>query len=318
MTHNSPKRSPRWNVRKEFCAWLESYGKAHEDMLLLTGDLGFQALENVEKSIGKRFVNMGVSEQNLMSVGAALASEGLRPICYSIAPFAVFRPAEQIRLDICIHGLDVKVVGNGGGYGYGIMGSTHHALEDLAMLSSFPNMVCFIPVTGADVPQVANEMMRRKGPSYFRLNMGTLPAGVSLPIDFSPVRRLEGLGGPNSKVTVLALGPLAVNASMAAQQAQVSADVFAVSQFPCADLSADFYESLERTQRLLVAEEHVARGGLGEHLAWHLVRKRLAPKVIFKAAQGYPSKTYGSQNFHQKESGLDAASLQIDLEALTS
>src|SRR5690242_17673469 len=103
---------------------------------MLTGDLGYQALEGVREKLKDRFINAGVSEQNMVSVAAALASEGLEPLCYSIAPFAVFRPAEQIRLDVCLHGLGVKIVGNGGGYGYGIMGSTHHAIEDVAVLSS--------------------------------------------------------------------------------------------------------------------------------------------------------------------------------------
>jgi transketolase len=306
-------------MRKEFCAWLESYAAAHQEVVFLTNDVGFQALEGVAARIGQRFVNAGVSEQNMVSVAAGLASEGLTAFCYGIAPFAVFRPAEQIRLDVCLHHLEVKMVGNGGGYGYGIMGGTHHALEDLAMLSAFQGMNCFIPVTGADVPATCEAMMRTKGPGYLRLNFGNLPAGYALSASFAPIRRVTGPGGapPAPKVTVVALGPIVLNA-LAAQVPEGSADFFAVAQLPLPELSPELVQSVEKTGRLLVLEEHVEKGGLAEHLALALLRRRLAPRLATRAARGYPSGKYGSQAWHQKESGLDAASLGALIQELAA
>jgi transketolase len=293
-------------MRKEFCAWLESYAGARSDVVVLTGDLGFQALEPVRARIGPRFVNMGVSEQNLISAAAGMASEGLNPICYSIAPFAVFRPAEQIRLDVCLHQLNVKIVGNGGGYGYGIMGATHHALEDIAVLSSFPGLSCFVPVTGGDVATTADAMVAHVGPAYLRLNMGALPDGYSMPGPFAPVRRIEGPRSGAPKLTVVALGPIVLNAL---RTASPHADWFVVSQLPLPSLPGALLESIAVTQRVLVLEEHVERGGLAEHLSLALLKQRLAPKIWTRSARGYPSKRYGSQAFHQRESGLDTASL---------
>src|SRR5450432_2055767 len=86
-------------MRKEFSQWAEQFGRREPRFIFLTGDLGFGALENVQAALGPRFVNVGVCEQNMVSIGAGLAQQGLRPVCYSIAPFAVFRPYEQIRLD---------------------------------------------------------------------------------------------------------------------------------------------------------------------------------------------------------------------------
>ena len=87
-------------MREEFSQWIERFGRQELRFIFLTGDLGFAALENVERALNGRFVNMGVSEQNMVSVAAGLAQQGLLPLCYSIAPFAVFRPYEQIRLDV--------------------------------------------------------------------------------------------------------------------------------------------------------------------------------------------------------------------------
>ena len=85
------------------------------DFVFLTGDLGFMALESLRDSMKERFVNAGVAEQNMLSVAAGLALEGLNVWTYSIAPFCYARPYEQIRNDICHHNLPVKLVGNGGG-----------------------------------------------------------------------------------------------------------------------------------------------------------------------------------------------------------
>src|ERR1043165_9651946 len=138
-------------MRKEFSQWIEQFGRKETRLIFMTGDLGYGALENVQAALGPRFVNMGVSEQNMIAVAAGLARQGLLPLCYSIAPFAVFRPYEQIRLDAALHNLPVKIVGNGGGYRYGIMGASHHALEDLAVLSCLPHFACIAPLCNSDV-----------------------------------------------------------------------------------------------------------------------------------------------------------------------
>ena len=120
-------------MRDMLCAALVARS-ACDDMVFLTGDLGFAALEPLRDAMGPRFINCGVAEQNMVSVAAALASEGLEVWVYSIAPFCYARPFEQIRNDICLHRLPVRLLGNGGGFGYGVMGATHHAVEDCGVL----------------------------------------------------------------------------------------------------------------------------------------------------------------------------------------
>jgi len=298
-------------MRKEFSAWMEAQGAADPQSVFLTGDLGFMALENVRQAMGARFVNAGVSEQNLISVAAGLAQQGLKPFCYSIAPFIVFRPAEQIRLDVCLHNLNVKIIGNGGGYGYGIMGATHHALEDLAVLSSFAHMRCYVPVSNEDVAGACRAMVTHAGPAYLRLGFGKTPEGIKLPL-FAPLRRL--LRG--NECTVVGLGPVLLNVLAACTESKIQADVFAVAEIPVDHWGTELAESLRRTQKLLVVEEHVARGGLGEYLATYIVQQRLNPVWVHRHAQGYPQHRYGSQHYHQQQAGLDAASLAQTLREL--
>src|SRR5262252_2617087 len=126
-------------MRQAFCRTLLEFA-ARPDFVFLTGDLGFMALEPLQDAMGPRFINVGIAEQNMVGVGAGLARRGMRPWLYSIAPFLYARAFEQIRNDICLHDLPVVLVGNGGGYGYGVMGCTHHALEDYGVLLTLPKL----------------------------------------------------------------------------------------------------------------------------------------------------------------------------------
>ena len=148
---------PRWRgpaMRDEFAQAMVALFRERSDLVFLTGDVGFMALEGIAQTYGARFINAGVAEQNMVSLAAGLAREGHLPWVYSMAPFVAFRPYEQIRTDVCLHRLPVKLVGNGGGYGYGIMGATHHALEDVGAMRVLPNMRLYVPLTATDVGQV--------------------------------------------------------------------------------------------------------------------------------------------------------------------
>ncbi len=293
-------------MRKEFSACIEKIAREDQRIIFLTGDLGFMALENVRDAMGNRFINVGVSEQNMISVAAGLAAEGLIPVCYSIAPFAVFRPAEQIRVDVCLHNMNVKIVGNGGGYGYGIMGPTHHAIEDIAVLSSFQNMHCFVPFCNEDVENTVHAMFEYAGPSYLRLGFGKKQDTTIVP-SFDTFRKIS----EGNKITVAALGPLTLNVCNAINDSglQNDVDLFTISRIPVVRLDEKFAESIKKTKRLLIVEEHVRRGGLGENLGILILTANIGCAVKHHFASGYPNGLYGSQDYHQKINHLDVNSM---------
>ena len=298
-------------MRKEFAQHIEKIATENEKVIFLTGDLGFMALENVKKAIGKRFVNAGVSEQNMISMEASLAYEGLLPICYSIAPFTVFRPAEQIRVDVCLHNLNVKIIGNGGGYGYGIMGATHHAIEDIAILSPFQNMRCFVPSCNEDVATTIDGMFAYNGPSYLRLGYGEKPSQMDLP-SFTPIRQIA----KGDKITIIGMGPIVVNVFKALEQLGAIADVFAVAEIPVLELSAELKNSISKTGKLIVLEEHVSRGGIGENLACLLLKANRHCAFSHLHAHGYENGLYGSQAFHQQINLLDSESIINEIKGM--
>lgn len=302
-------------MRKEFAHWIGEFGLRESRLVFVTGDLGYDAFENIQATFGARFLNVGVCEQNMIAVGAGLAQQGLMPVCYSIAPFAVFRPYEQIRLDVALHHLPLKIVGNGGGYGYGIMGATHHALEDLAVLSCLPGFACIVPLCGSDIAGACAALFDHDGPAYLRLGYGTWPESVGpLPV-FEPVRYLARASRP--KLTIVGIGPVLLNVQAFMKRID-AVDVFAVSCLPVPSLPASFLESVSTSQNLLVIEEHSRRGGLGEFLAAALAANGVAFRLHHKFAVGYPDGLYGSQSYHQQRSGLDSQSLSATVARLIS
>ena len=291
-------------MRRAFSSAVLDLAKSDERLILLTGDLGFGAFEEVARQLGERFINAGVAEQLMVGLAAGLAHRGFHVFCYSIAPFMVYRPLEQIRLDVCLHQLPVCFVGNGGGYGYGIMGATHHALEDLACMSALPHMECHIPANADGVAPAMEEILARSKPAYLRLGLGPIqglerqPFGSVVPI----------LQAAEARLTVVALGPIAYQAVPGAQERAI--DLFSVVKIPFDESLQRILDSLRRTRRLIVLEEHVSRGGLVELLARHLLEAGVSlDRFVSRAARGYPGSLYGSQSYHQKQCGLDAASL---------
>ena len=277
--------------------------------VFLTGDLGFRALEPLRERLGDRFINAGVAEQNMVSVAGGLASQGLSAWVYSIAPFCYARPYEQIRNDICQHGLPVKLVGNGGGYGYGAMGATHHALEDYGSLVALPGMRAVVPAFGADVEGAIGRLADCDGPAYLRLGRCEAPDGWS-PRPFAAWRELL----PGKRGVVITVGPLAgpLVGALLDRSETARPSVWALAELPVLpdSLPRALLTAIEAGGSLLVAEEHVATGGAGEAIARCLleggVRVRRFEHIC---AQGYPSGRYGSQAWHRQECGLDAASL---------
>jgi len=293
-------------VRNALCSSLVARA-ADPDFVFLTGDLGFQALEPLREAMGARFINAGVAEQNMITVAAGLARSGLRPWAYSIAPFIYARPFEQIRNDVCQHRLPVRLVGNGGGFAYGVMGGTHHALEDYGVLLCLAHMRAFVPAFDADVWAMVDALQTLAGPAYLRLGRSEQPRDWPVP-PYAPWRRLL----PGERATLLVVGPL-VGGIVALLRDLAPADrpdLWALCELPIDELPGAFLDSVARSQHLVVVEEHGARGGAGELIARELLLRGHAPaRFSHQHARGYPSGRYGSQSFHRVECGIDAESV---------
>jgi transketolase len=143
--------------------------RSRSNLVLVVGDLGYGVVEPFADEFPDRFINVGVSEQNMVGLAAGLASEGMHVFTYSIANFPTFRCAEQLRNDVAYHNLPVTTVSVGGGLGYGALGYSHHAVQDYSLMRCMPNMIIAAPADPAEVASCLRAIINNPGPSYLRL-----------------------------------------------------------------------------------------------------------------------------------------------------
>jgi transketolase len=293
-------------MRSAFCSAMVAVAERPE-LVFLTGDLGFMALEPLRDSLGRRFINAGVAEQNMIGVASGLARAGWRPWAYSIAPFIYARPYEQLRNDVAMHALPVAMVGNGGGYGYGVMGATHHALEDYGAVLALGGIRVVVPAFDTDVAGAVASILGQSRPAYLRLGLDEAPKDYERP-PLMPWRRLvEG-----DAATILVCGPIAggLLGAIRGLPPERRPSLWLVSELPFDGMPEAFLADVAASPHLVVVEEHVATGGVGERLARELLLRGVVPRrFTHRCALGYPSGRYGSQAFHRRECGLDAASI---------
>jgi transketolase len=205
----------------------------------------------------------------------------------------------------------VRLVGNGGGYAYGSMGATHHALEDYGVLLTLPAMRAYVPAFDADVEPMVRAMAGRDAPAYLRLGRSELDDESALP-PYAAWRRLqEGRAG-----VLVTVGPIAGGLWSATRERPLGERpaIWVVSELEgdcrCCAPPVALLDELEAAPVLGIVEEHVAHGGFGQQFLHFLALSgRPAAAVVHAHAQGYPSGRYGSQRWHRKECGLDVAAI---------
>lgn len=148
-------------LAKELC----KLASENPDVYLLTADLGYGVLENFQQSFPERFINVGISEQHMISMAAGLAAVGKKVFCYSINNFASYRCAEQIRNDIAYPNLDVTILSLGPGLTYDNYGFSHYGIEDINVVENLPNIKIFEPVFEESIRPI----LEKDGPKYIRI-----------------------------------------------------------------------------------------------------------------------------------------------------
>ncbi len=162
-------------MRTAFVNTLKELARKDERIFLVTADMGFSVFEDFREEFPNRFLNTGIAEQNTIGIAAGLAMSGKIVYVYSIIPFITMRCFEQIRLDLAYNNTNVKLVGVGAGFTYGSMGSSHHAIEDISIMRSIPNMTVFCPGDPFEAEELIKRSYEISGPVYIRLGKNGEP-----------------------------------------------------------------------------------------------------------------------------------------------
>jgi transketolase len=292
-------------VRQAFVRTLCDLAAADERIVLLTGDLGYMAMEPFRDRFPARFINAGVAEQNMIGLATGLAEAGLRPYAYSIATFAALRPFEFIRNGPVLHRLPVRIVGMGMGFEYGHAGPTHHAVEDIAVLRTLPALTIVAPADSAQAASAIADTARIEGPVYYSLGKDDRISVPGLDGRFT-LGRLEVIGSGDHLV-ILSLGSVSVEVSAAAEallRLGVHATVAIVSSFN-PDPADDVAALLSRFRLAISVEAQSISGGLASFVSSVIATRGLACRLRPLAVTLSPDGTSGSQQERWSKHGLD-------------
>jgi transketolase len=297
-------------MREAIFETIARHGAENPDIWFLTGDLGFAQLDCVERALGTRFLNVGVAEQNLISVATGLAVTGRKVFTYSIGPFAAFRAADQIRMGPVLHELDITVITGGSGLSYGTLGYSHYCLDDVGLMRSLPGVTVFTPTTEPEVTLVAAALIADTGPKYVRLERAPI-AGRIISLADDPFCG-------SADAVIVGYGAVLAEALLAAEELEAAGFDVPVMSVPVFDeTTTDLLEHAVRQVGAVVSvEEHSPTSGLGAAIALLLASR--APAFRFRAigTDARVLSEWGSPQHLRRRLGLDATSIASAVSSL--
>jgi len=265
VTQDNIQKEP---IRKGFGRGLKKAGEQNINVVAVCADL----TESTQMILFKeafldRFVEVGVAEQNLVTIGSGLAAGGKIPFVSSYAAFSPGRNWEQIRTTICLNDRPVKIIGSHAGVSVGPDGATHQMLEDIALMRVLPNMVVIAPCDSIEAEKATLAMANDPRPNYMRLAREATPiiTTESTPFEIGKARIFES----GSDVTIIATGTMTYYALLAANQLYkdgIEAEVIHLATIKPLD-SQTIIKSLHKTGAVVTAEEGQITGGLGGAIA---------------------------------------------------
>lgn len=278
-------------MRTEFVTGLMRLVERDERIVLLTADLGWGVLDEFVARFPQRFINVGVAEQAMIGVATGLASKGFIPYCYSIASFSIGRTFEFLRNGPAAHGLPVRVIGIGPGFDYSHDGFTHYALEDIGLLLNQPNTRIVAPRDSASAERFGEQGFNFSGLVYVRLAKTT----SAVPMD--------ALADPWGRVlidhvVVVALGDAVATGRQAVERLKgrgVTSVLVEVEVVDRASIKA-LIDRIAATasRRVVVAENHYARGGFGTMLSDELAVVDWKGRIWKLGITGFPGSDTGT------------------------
>ena len=293
-----------------------------ERIVFLGSDLGFGTLKKFREELPERFIMEGINEAHAIGMAAGLAFDGRIVYVNTIATFLTRRCFEQVALDLCMHKAKVRLIGNGGGLVYAPLGSTHLAIEDIAIMRALPNMGIVAVADAEEMERLMPQTVDWPGPLYIRLGKGYDPIVSDPAIPFVLGRGMEIRRGGDALLvcTGVALGPVLEAAKALAEQG-VSCGILhmhTVKPFD-AELFLDMAGTPAGGVRAVVSvEEHTILGGLGSAVAELLAETPFARQPRFKRLgipDVFPDK-YGTQKDLMRRYGLDRESIVTTVQGL--
>lgn len=294
-------------MRIAFLNKLNELAENDENIFLLTGDMGFSVLERYIEKFPDRYLNCGVAEQNMIGMACGLALQGKKVFVYSIIPFVTYRVLEQIRNDLCYQKIPVKIVGIGTGTVYGVAGGTHHAIDDIGIMTSLPDIFVFSPGDPLEVEKILDESLKLEMPCYIRLNR----AGDPLINSGKNIKNFEigkplNVYGNSFDIVIFAVGnmlPVGLEVLRDLEKENIYGCLYSVHTLK--PVNEEFIcKILEKGSLIVVLEEHISRNGFSFVVSNIMARMGIYKKFLQFSLPDMFIHDVGSQEFIRTKYGL--------------
>lgn len=282
FTQGNPVRQ---SLRHSFGQSLLELARQDERIVVLSADLaGSVGLGDFVQEMGRRYIEVGVAEQNLVAVASGLAHMGKIPFAASYASFSPGRNWEQIRTSICLNDQPVRLIGSHAGLNVGADGASHQMLEDIALMRVLPGMVVLAPGDSIEAAQFTRLMAQDSHPSYMRLPRVDLPVYNDPANEYQIGRAYVLRQDDQPVVSVVTTGSMTGNVLLAAQtlsQKGIASEVVHVPTIKPLD-QATILGSIGRTKVVVTVEEHQVSGGLGSAIAELVLESDIRPTKFYR------------------------------------
>lgn len=299
-------------MRDAFSNALVRLALADPKVLLLTGDHGYALFDEFRKRCPDQYINAGIAEQNMVGMAAGLARVGFRPFVYGLAAFIPIRTVEQIKLDIAHDDLPVVLLGDGAGFVYSHLGTSHQSTEDIACTRAIPGLEVLSPADRFEMTASMDRAYAANGPVYLRMgksDRGDVHAG---PVDtLSPGRLLQVRAGRADRPGLIATGSMVRTAVDVAAEHNLS--VWSAASLK--PLSAgDVVAAARASAGLVTLEEHSVLGGLGAAVT-EITSEHEPVRVLRIGVPDRFSEHCGTHAYLLREHGLDTDSVRARIAA---
>lgn len=250
--------------RQVICETLMNAAKTDKDIAVLCSDSrGSASMSPFAKEYPEQFIEVGIAEQNLVSIAAGLAACGKKAFAVSPASFLSTRSYEQAKIDVAYSDTDVKLIGISGGISYGALGMSHHSCQDIAAFCALPDMRVYLPSDRFQTVKLIESLLQDKKPAYVRVSRSATVDVYQPEMDFELNKCCKVAEGKD--VTLIACGemvPYAVHAAEILREAGISAGIIDMYCLKPID-ETGILEAAKKTKLLVTIEEHSIYGGLG-------------------------------------------------------
>ena len=290
---------------------LVNLAKKDSNVILLTGDHGYSLFDDFRRECPSQYINAGIAEQNMVGVASGLARSGFRPIVYGLSAFIPIRVLEQIKLDVALDCLPIIFIGDGAGFVYSHLGTSHQSLEDIACTRVIPNLSVYSPADRLELTQCMELAYRENSAIYLRIGKsdhGDIHKSLSI---IEPKKMLKVKKGVVNKYSFLATGSMVRTAIDIAVESYPEADVWSVPIIkPINHIQIE--KICRNSKAIVVFEEHSKYGGLGSLVA-EISAEHSPIKILRIATNDCFSQKCGTYEYLLKEHGLDIETIQANI-----